>query len=230
MGRGELHLSILIETLRREGYEFSLSRPEVVLKTIDEQECEPWEEVIIEVPADQVGTITAGLAQRRGELKNIRKIKNGVRLEYQIATSNLIGYRQELLTSTSGEGVLHSSFLEYRPCLSRVIWHRGGAIIAQQTGTATAYTLNKAQQRGQMMVGPGEEIYAGQIVGVNNRTENMVMNLAKGKKLTNMRAASADATVVLTPAWKPSLEQFLTLIGDNEMLEVTPQFLRLRQK
>lgn len=230
VGRGELHLSILIETLRREGFEFSISRPEVVLKTIEGKTCEPWELVTIEVPSDYTGTITSSMAQRRAEMKNMKTVRSGVRFEYEIATNNLIGYRNELLTSTSGQGVMHSLFLEYRPQVARPDNFRGGAIVNQQTGQITAYSLEKAQQRGKMMVNPGEDAYGGQVVGINSRAEDMVMNLVKGKKLTNMRASSADATVVLTPAWKPSLEQFLTLIGDDEMLEVTPHNLRLRKK
>lgn len=230
VGRGELHISILIETMRREGYEFSLSRPQVVIKEVAGVKSEPWEQLTIEVPEEFTGTITAALAKRRGELKNMRKIKSGVRFEYEIATANLIGYRSELLTSTSGEGVLHSNFIDYRPNSTRVEWQRGGAIIAHETGAVTAYALEKSQQRGKMIVDPGEKIYAGQIVGFNSRSDDMVMNVAKGKKLTNMRAAAADATVVLTPAWKPSLEQFLTIIGDDEMLEVTPKFMRLRKR
>jgi len=229
VGRGELHLAILIETMRREGYEFSLSRPEVVLREVDGQSCEPWEQVIIEAPEGYTGTITSGMSQRRGTLINMLHIRNGVRFEYEIATSNLIGYRSELLTSTSGEAVLHSSFLEYRPVANRAEWHRGGAIIAQEAGPATAYAINKAQQRTTLLVNPGDTIYGGQVVGFNSRPEDMVVNLTKGKKLTNMRASSADATVVLAPAWKPSLEEFLTLIAEDEMLEVTPKSLRLRK-
>lgn len=228
VGRGELHLAILIETMRREGYEFALSRPEVVLKKEGEQTMEPWEYVTIDVGQDYTGTITSSMAQRRGQLKNMHQTKTGVRFEYEISTANLIGYRSELLTNTSGEGVMHNMFLEYRPLSDRADLHRGGAMIAHETGTVTAYALEKAQQRGTLFVDPGDKVYAGQIVGVQKRAETMVINVVKGKKLTNMRASSADATVVLAPAWKPSLEQFLTLIGEGEVLEVTPLSLRLR--
>lgn len=229
VGRGELHLAILIETMRREGYEFAVSRPEVVIKTIDGVENEPWEEVLIEVPEDYVGVITAAMPARFAQLQNMIPIKGGVRFYYHISTANLIGFRNELLTSTSGEGVLNSRFLEFRPISNRADTSRGGAIIAQQLGKATSYALEKAQQRGTMLVDPGEDVYPGQVVGINFRQEEMIMNITKGKKLTNMRAASADATVVLAPAWKPSLEQFLTLIEADESLEVTPHFMRLRK-
>jgi GTP-binding protein len=230
IGRGELHLAILIETMRRESYEFSLSRTEAVLKEDNGQILEPWEYVIIEVPKKMTGDVTAAMSKRRAVLINIKQVKHGSRFEYEIATANLIGYRQELLTTSSGEGVIHSTFLEFRSQGPQAEWHRGGAIIAQQLGQTTAYALNKTQQRGKMIVDPGEQVYAGQVVGFNKRSEDMVMNVAKGKKLTNMRAASADTMVVLAPAWKPSLEQFLTLIAADEMLEVTPKSLRLRKK
>ena len=228
IGRGELHLAILIETMRREGYEFALSRPQVVQKVVDGQIHEPWEYVTIDVPEEYTGKVTAAMAQRRALLKNMHNTRSGVRFEYEISTANLIGYRSEMLTSTSGEGVLHSAFLEFRAEVEIAPWNRGGAIIAHETGSVTAYSLEKAQQRGILFVNPGDEVYAGQIVGINNRAENLTINVVKGKKLTNMRAASADATVVLAPAWKPSLEQDLTLIGEQELLEVTPKDLRLR--
>lgn len=228
VGRGELHLAILIETMRREGYEFALSRPQVVYKEVNGKRHEPWEYVTIDVPEHHTGKITSAMAQRRAILKNMHSTKSGVRFEYEISTANLIGYRSELLTVTSGEGIMNSIFLDFRDIVETTSWNRGGALIAHETGTVTAYALEKAQQRGMMFVNPGDEVYSGQIVGLNNRSENMVMNVVKGKKLTNMRASSADATVVLAPAWKPSLEQFLTIIGEDELLEVTPNFLRLR--
>lgn len=230
VGRGELHLAILIETMRREGYEFSLSRPEVVLKTIDGQQHEPWETVIIDVPSEYTGTITSSMAQRRALLVNMQSTKVGVRFTYEIATANLIGYRNELISSTSGEGVLNSTFLAFKPRLEEVAFVRGGALIAHEQGSATAYAIEKAQQRGELFIAPGDEVYSGQVVGINSRAEDMVMSVTKGKKLTNMRASSADATVVLAPPKKLSLEQYLTIIGKDEMLEVTPLALRLRKK
>lgn len=230
IGRGELHLAILIETMRRESYEFSLSRPEVVIKEIDGQKCEPWEYVTIDIPEARTGFVTASLAQRRGNLKNMQQTKFGVRCEYEISTANLIGYRNEMITATSGEAVLNSAFLDYRPMTERSQWNRGGAIIAHETGSATTYAIEKAQERGKLFIDPGDEVYAGQVVGLNNRQEDMAMNVVKGKKLTNMRASSADMMAVLAPAWKPSLEQFLVIIGEDEQLEVTPSFLRLRKK
>lgn len=230
VGRGELHLSILIETMRREGYEFSLSKPEVVTKEIDGQTMEPWETVTIDITQARTGTITTAMAQRRAILHNMHQTKSGVRFSYEIATANLIGFRSELLTTTSGEGVLHSNFLEFRPMGFQKSFDRGGALVASHQGFVTAYALEKAQDRGVLFVDPGAEVYIGQVVGISKRPEDMQFNVAKGKKLTNMRAASADATVVLAPSWKPSLEQYLTLIGPDELLEVTPTSLRLRKK
>lgn len=230
IGRGELHLGILIETMRREGYEFSLSRPEVVRKVINGVSSEPYELVVIDVPTNHSGTVTAAMGKRRGTMVNMQNMKHGVRFTFEISTANLIGYRNELLSTTSGEGVLNSTFLEFRPAQESVLMTRDGAIIAFETGKATPYSIEKAQQRGVLFIEPQESVYRGQVIGINNRSEDMTVNIAKGKKLTNMRASSADATVVLERPWKPSLEQLLTMIAPDEMLEVTPGFLRLRKK
>lgn len=230
VGRGELHLSILIETMRRESYEFALSRPEVVIKEVDGQKLEPWETVTIDVGQDRTGIITTAMAQRRALLHNMHQTKSGIRFTYEIATANLIGFRSEMLTATSGEAVIHSNFLEFRESMFQVSFDRGGALVASHPGMVTAYALEKAQDRGALFVDPGAEVYAGQVVGISKRQEDMQFNVTKGKKLTNMRASSADATVVLAPSWKPSLEQYLSLIGPDELLEVTPVALRLRKK
>jgi GTP-binding protein len=230
VGRGELHISILIETMRREGYEFSLSRPEVVIKEVDGVKSEPWEYLVIDVQESFTGTITAALAQRQANMINMQNVKSETRFEYHVATANLIGLRNELMTTTSGSAIINSSFLEYRPMTVRAEVVRGGAIVSQEQGTVTAYSLEKSQQRGRMLVDPGDEVYSGQVVGINNRSDDMIMNVVKGKKLTNMRASGSDDTVSLTPAWRPSLEEFLTMISEDEMLEVTPGFMRLRKK
>jgi GTP-binding protein len=242
IGRGELHLSILIETMRREGYEFSISRPEVVYKKINggdasvdldqsnEALAEPWEYVVIEVPELHTGTISTTMALRFAQLLNMQKIQQDVRFEYEISTHNLIGLRTELLTSTSGAAVVHSNFLEYRPLSTHTSNVRGGAVISQDMGTATSYSINKVQQRAVVMVSPGEEVYPGQVIGINSRQEEMVVNIVRGKKLTNMRTTSSDGVIMVTPAWKPFLEEFLTLIAEDEMLEVTPKNLRLRKQ
>lgn len=230
IGRGELHLAILIETMRRESYEFSLGRPEVVIKLVDGQKHEPWETVIIDITQEKTGIITTAMAQRRAILQNMQLIKSGVRFRYEIATANLIGLRGELITATSGEAVINSTFLEYRALGFQSKFQRGGALIASHSGTVTAYAVDKAQDRGTLLVDPGDTAYVGQVIGISKRPEDMSFNIVKGRKLTNMRAASADTTVVLAPCWKPSLEQFLILIGPDELLEVTPGNLRLRKK
>ncbi len=230
VGRGELHLAILIETMRRESYEFSLARPEVVIKEIDGKKHEPWEEVQIEAPEDYTGYITQSMGKRKGQLQHMEQSQDGMRFTFEIATANLIGYRHDLVTQTSGTAMLSSQFLEFRPMSTRADQVRNGALISHETGTATVYGLEKAQQRAKMLVNPGEDVYGGQVVGINSRRDDMAMNVTKGKKLTNMRASGSDDTVSLAPAWKPSLEQFLTLIAEDEMLEVTPSELRLRKK
>lgn len=229
VGRGEMHIAVLIETMRRDGYEFSVSRPQVVLKEIDGKTHEPVEEVVIEATQAYTGTITSSLAQRMATLIDMTQQPDGVRFTYHISTANLIGLRSELLTSTSGEATLASTFLHFQPMTKRAETNRGGAVVSQDQGTVTAYSVEKAQQRSTLLVSPGEEIYSGQVVGINNRSEDMIVNLIKGKKLTNMRASGSDDTMAITPAWQPSLEQFLTLIAEDEMLEVTPENLRLRK-
>lgn len=229
-GRGELHLSILIETMRREGFELSVARPEVISKEIDGVTHEPYERLFIEVPENYSGTVINALGPRKAELVNMTNLKSGVRFEYKIATRNLIGFRSELLTATSGLCVIHSEFMGYEPKGEDIPFMRNGAIVSSETGQALAYSIENLQNRGISFVNPGEEVYRGMIVGLSSRKEDMYMNVCKGKKLTNMRAAAADATIKLTPATKMSLEQCITFIGPDELLEVTPKHLRLRKK
>ncbi|HYD35728.1 MAG TPA: translational GTPase TypA [Vitreimonas sp.] len=229
-GRGELHLSILIETMRREGYEFSVSRPEVIFKTVDGVTQEPWELITIEVPEQYVGVVTTEMGQRKAVFKGMKPQKTGTRMEYEIATRHLIGFRSDFQTKTSGMGIVHSLPLGYKPKGEDIPWLREGVIIAAETGPALAYGLQKAQERGMTFVDPGTEVYAGMIVGQNAKKEDLVMNVTRGKKLTNMRAASADATVRMTPPVKMSLEQMLTFLAPDELLEVTPESMRLRKR
>ncbi|MGI5827658.1 MAG: translational GTPase TypA [Patescibacteria group bacterium] len=229
-GRGELHLSILIETMRREGFELSVARPEVISKEIDGVTHEPYERLFIEVPENYSGTVINALGPRKAELVNMTNLKSGVQFEYKIATRNLIGFRSELLTATSGLCVIHSEFMGYEPKGEDIPFMRNGAIVSSETGQALAYSIENLQNRGISFVNPGEEVYRGMIVGLSSRKEDMYMNVCKGKKLTNMRAAAADATIKLTPATKMSLEQCITFIGPDELLEVTPKHLRLRKK
>ncbi len=229
-GRGELHLAILIETMRREGYEFSVSRPEVIFKTTEHGTEEPWELITIEVPEQFTGVVTTEMGQRKAVFKNMKPQKTGMRFEYEIATRHLIGFRTQFMTQTSGMGVVHSLPVGYRQKGEDIPWTRNGVLVTAETGTALTYGLQKAQERGMTFIEPGTEVYMGMIVGQNAKKEDIFMNVTKGKKLTNMRASSADATIRMTPPVKMSLEQCLTFLAPDELLEVTPLNLRLRKR
>jgi GTP-binding protein len=215
--------------MRREGYEFSVSRPEVVFKQVDGVTMEPWERVTIEVMEDYIGYVTTSMGQRGAELINMTTGKNGVKFEFKITTRNLIGYRNELLTATSGSALIHSMPLGYEPKGGDTPWMRNGVLVASETGTALSYSLTNLQERGETFVDPGEEVYAGMIVGKNTRPQDMVMNATRAKKATNVRS-NADVLVRLAPAVKMSLEQCLNFLGPDELLEVTPHHLRLRKR
>ncbi|MFH2062293.1 MAG: translational GTPase TypA [Candidatus Beckwithbacteria bacterium] len=229
-GRGELHLAILIETMRREGYEFSVAKPEVIYKTIDSKVMEPWEDLTIEVPETQTGIIINALSIRKAKMVNMQNLKTGVRLTYQISTRNLIGLRSELMTKTSGAAVISSQFYRYQLKTTSIDIQKNGSLVATEPGQALTYSIEHIQQRGITFVEPGEQVYKGMIVGQNSRSEDLWINICKGKKLTNMRAASADFTLKIAPAVKLSLEQCLNFLSSDELLEVTPQHLRLRKK
>ena len=229
-GRGELHLTILIETMRREGYEFSVSRPQVIYKSNDGVASEPWEEVIIEVPEEYSGAVITAMGLRKAEMADMKNMKNGIQLLYRISTKNLIGARSELLKKTSGMLMFSSRFTGYEPRGLEALLVRNGAVVATEAGQALAYSLDKVQQRAVTFVDPGEEVYTGMIVGQNSRLEDLPMNVCRGKKLTNMRAAAGDEIIKLAPRVKLSLEQCLVFLSDDELLEVTPGHLRLRKR
>lgn len=229
-GRGELHLSILIETMRREGYEFAVTRPEVILKTIDGIVNEPVERLYVEVPSDYVGTVIEGLGTRRGELINMGSgAGDSVELEFLIPARGLIGYRSEFLTVTRGNGILNSVFNGYEPFKGDIAVRSRGALIASEGGTAVAYGLYNVQDRGSLFIEPGVEVYEGMIVGENARNVDIVVNVCKKKHLTNTRSSSADEALRLTPPVLMSLEKCLEFINEDELLEVTPKSLRLRK-
>jgi len=228
-GRGELHLAILIETMRREGYEFSVSRPKVILKKINDLWQEPWEWLTIEVPEHFTGIILSLLDKRRAEMINMENLKIGVRMEYKISTGNLIGLRSEILTKTSGSALIHSRFLEYQEKGEGMMRQRNGVLVSVEAGQALSYSLEKAQHRGDIFIEPGEEVYPGMIVGQAKKQSDIWMNVCKGKKLTNMRAAASDFTLKLNAPVKMSLEQCLNFLDSDEFLEVTPKHLRLRK-
>ena len=228
-GRGELHLAVLIETMRREGYEFSVARPEVIFKTVDGVTQEPWELITIEVMENHVGVVTTAMGERKAIFRGMKPQKTGMRFEYEIATRNLIGFRSAFQSQTSGAGVINSLPLGYKPLGEEVVFQRNGVLIANESGQALAYGLAKLQERGTTFVEPGTTVYAGMIVGQNTKKEDIVMNVTKGKKLTNVRSA-ADVLVRLSPATQMSLEQCLTFLAADELLEVTPNHLRLRKR
>jgi GTP-binding protein len=229
-GRGELHLSVLIETLRREGYEFEVGRPQVVTKEVDGKTVEPIEELIIEVPAEHVGAVQMELGARKANLtEQFASTKGVTKLVYELPTRALLGLRNILTTNTKGTAIMNSLTIDYRPQTEALKQLRNGVIIAFETGVTTPYALQTAESRGDILIGPAEKIYAGQIVGINKRSEDMEMNVCKAKHLTNMRSSSSDGTVQLTPPIIFSIEECLDFIENDELLEVTPKSLRLRK-
>ncbi len=231
-GRGELHLSILIENMRREGYELSVSCPEVITKMIDDQPCEPYEALVVDVEKQHQGAVMEHLANRLGQIKNIvPDAADRVRLDYMIPTRGLIGFHGKFLTLTSGSGVMHHVFDHYGPQLTQTISRRQrGVMIANGPGKSTAFSLWNLQQRGELLIGPQLAVYEGMIVGLHSRNNDLVVNVIKGKQLTNVRASGTDENIILTPALKQSLEQALEFIADDELVEITPKAIRLRKK
>ena len=230
-GRGELHLGVLIETMRREGYEFEVGRPQVVTHIENSKEVEPVEEVIIEVPAEHVGTVQMELGQRRATLKEQFASPKGVtKLVYTMPTRALLGMRNILLTNTKGTIVMNSLVVGFEPVGQALQQLRNGVLISFETGVSTPYALQNVEARGTTFIGPAEQVYAGQIIGLNTRQEDMEINVCKAKHLTNMRSSSSDGVVQLTPPTIFSLEQCLDFIENDELLEVTPKSLRLRKK
>lgn len=229
-GRGELHLSILIETMRREGYEFEVSRPQVIEREIDGKRCEPVELLNIEIPDGFVGIVMDRLGPRKSELINmIQKGDGMVRLEFHVPTRGLFGLRSEFLTDTKGLGVMSHSFHHYAPYRGEIQTRLRGSLVAFETGATTGYGLENAQERGELFVGPGVSIYKGMVVGENARPGDMPINVCKKKQLTNVRSSTSDIAIKLTPHRQMSLEKCLEFIADDELLEVTPKSLRMRK-
>jgi GTP-binding protein len=231
-GRGELHLSILIENMRREGFELAVSRPEVIMKEIDGELQEPYEMATIDIEEQHQGTVMEKLGLRRGTLKNMIADADGrVRLEYVIPTRGLIGFRTEFMTATSGTGLLFSMFDHYGPAKKgKLATRQNGVLISMGTGKTTGFALFNLQERGRMFLDPQVELYEGMIIGQHNRDNDLVVNASREKQLTNMRASGSDENIVLTPPLRMSLEQALEFIEDDELVEITPQSIRLRKK
>ncbi|HPP36656.1 MAG TPA: EF-Tu/IF-2/RF-3 family GTPase, partial [Clostridiales bacterium] len=230
-GRGELHLSILIETMRRQGYEFQVSKPKVILKEIDGVVCEPIELLMIDVPEEYMGTVMEKLGSRKAEMTDMRSAAEGyMRLEFKIPARGLIGYRSEFLTDTKGNGIMNHIFYGYEPYKGEITQRQRGSLVAWEDGEAVTYGLYNAQERGTLFITPGTMVYEGMIVGENSRNEDIVVNVCKKKHVTNMRAAGSDEALRLTPPRILSLEQALEFISDDELVEVTPKNIRLRKR
>lgn len=229
-GRGELHLGILIETMRREGYEFQVSQPQVIYREINGQPCEPYEYLVLDVPEDAVGSCIERLGQRKGEMQDMQTGANGrTQLEFVVPARGLIGFRGEFIRLSRGEGIMNHSFLEYRPLCGDLETRYNGVIIAFEEGTATFYALKNAEDRGVFFITPGTKVYKGMIVGEHNRPQDLDLNVCKAKQLTNHRAASGDELVQLQAPIEMSLERALEYIGPDELVEVTPESIRLRK-
>ncbi|GAB5466343.1 MAG: translational GTPase TypA [Candidatus Kapaibacteriales bacterium] len=230
-GRGELQLGVLIETMRREGYELAVANPEVIIKEIDGQKMEPYEQVFVDVPEENSGIVTDKLQQRKGLMTNMMNHGHGrVNLEFKIPSRGLIGYRSQFLTDTKGAGIMNTLFAGYEPWAGDISKRSAGSLVADRPGKVTTYACIGMVDRGELVVEPGTKVYMGMIVGERNKLGDLDVNITKEKQLTNMRAASADATVTLRPAKKMSLDACIEYISDDELLEVTPENLRLRKR
>ena len=230
-GRGELHLSVLIETMRREGFELLVSRPKVILKEIDGKKCEPIERLVVNVPDDCIGNVIEKLGKRKAEMLNMEPAEEGhTKVEFKIPARGLIGYRTEFLTDTKGEGTMNHIFDSYEEYKGDIQSRTRGTIVAWEAGTSITYGLYNAQDKGELFIGPGVEVYEGMIVGLNSRGEDLAINVCKEKHLTNTRASGSDDALRLVPPLQMSLEKCIEFIQDDELLEVTPKSLRLRKK
>ena len=229
-GRGEMHLSILMETMRREGYEFSVSTPRVLTKVIDGKVCEPIEKMVADVPEECMGSVIEKIGRRKGDLLGMTPMGSRYRLEFLVPSRGLFGYRSEFLTDTKGEGIMSSVLDSYAPMKGEIERRLVGSLIAHESGEAVTYGLGAAQERGSMLIGPGTPVYAGMVVGICSRNEDMTVNVCKRKQLTNMRASGSDEAIRLVPPRIMSLEQCLEFLADDELLECTPKSLRIRKR
>lgn len=229
-GRGELHLSILLENMRREGYELCVSKPEVLFKEIDGQKCEPYELVIVNTPNDYSSTIINSLQERKGLLQKLEQEENYTHLEFEVPTRGLIGYRSNFITETKGEGIMVRSFSSYKPYAGNIQNRKNGVLVSMETGKSLGYSLFNLQDRGQLIIGPATDVYVGMIVGINNRDNDLNVNPCKNKEMSNTRSKSSDEAIALVPPKTFSLEEALEFINDDEYVEITPAVIRLRKK
>ena len=229
-GRGEMHLSILIENMRREGYELSVSTPRVLIKEIDGRNCEPIEQLIVDVPEESVGAVMEKMGTRKAELQSMNPQGSRMRLEFLVPSRGLFGYKSEFLTDTKGEGIMSSVFSDYQPYKGDISRRNTGSLISHEPGTAIAYGLYNAQERGSLFIEPGTPVYEGMVVGASPKAEDLVVNVCKKKHLTNMRASGSDDALRLVPPRKLSLEESLEFLADDELLEITPDSIRIRKR
>ena len=231
-GRGELHLSILIENMRREGFEIGVSSPDVIYKIIDGEKCEPFEDLILDIEEQHQGVIIEKLGERKAKLENLTPFENNkLRLNYEIPTRGLIGFRSEFLTLTSGTGIINHTFKEYKPCVTNINRNRkNGALISMSQGRAVSYALFNLQERGKLIISSNVDVYEGMIIGFNSRENDLTVNPLKTKQLTNFRASGADEAIILTPETKFTLEKAIEMINEDELIEVTPKEIRLRKR
>lgn len=230
-GRGELHLSVLIETMRREGFELIVSRPKVIFKEIDGVKCEPMERLVVNVPDESIGTVIEKLGRRKGEMINMEPAEAGhTKIEFKIPARGIIGYRTEFLTDTKGEGTMNSIFDSYEPFKGDIQARTRGVLVAFEQGTSVTYGLYNAQERGELLIGAGVDVYEGMIVGINSRNEDIAINVCKEKHLTNTRASGSDDALRLVPPLQMSLEKAIEFIAEDELVEITPKNIRLRKK
>ena len=229
-GRGELHLSILLENMRREGYELSVSKPEVLYKIIEDQKYEPFEEVLIDVPEIYSGAVINDLQERKGIMTNMITEDNHVKIEFEVPTRGLIGYRSSFITNTKGEGIMVRSFKDYKPYAGEIKGRKNGVLVSMEDGKTMAYSLFNLSDRGTMIVGPSEEVYKGMIIGINNRDNDLNVNPCKNKQLTNTRASGSDEALTLIKPKEFTLEEALEFIESDEYVEITPEAIRLRKK
>ena len=229
-GRGEMSLSILIETMRREGYEFQVSPPRVLYQEIKGRKCEPIERLVVDVPSDCVGAVIEKIGSRKGDLVEMTPVGERMKIEFLVPSRGLFGYRNEFLTDTKGEGIMASVFDSYAPYKGDLSRRNTGSLVAFETGESVTYGLYNAQERGALFIGPGVPVYAGMVVGVSPKQEDITVNVCKKKQLTNMRASGSDEALRLTPPKQMSMEQCLEFLADDELLECTPENLRLRKR
>ncbi len=229
-GRGELHIAVLLENMRREGFEVQVSQPKAIVKEIDGQKMEPYEEVNITVPEEFSGTIIEKLGKRKGVMTDMKQADDGTRMVFEIPTRGILGYRNEFVVDTKGEGIFSSRFTEFKPYAGEIERKATGSMISGVTGKALGYALDNLQTRGTLYIGPGVDVYEGQVIGNTTKGDEMTVNPTKGKQLTNMRASGKDDAIALTPPMELTIEKGLEIMAEDEYLEITPESVRLRKQ